>query len=73
MPTGKLVFAQLVDFLPLHAFHRCGVRYTNRKDHAPRTNFSLINLMQLTLNHPAKGINNGCVAAFALLFPHLTS
>ena len=23
MPIGKLVFAQLMDFLPLHTFRRC--------------------------------------------------
>jgi len=27
MPTGKLVFAQLMDFLPLHTFRRCVARY----------------------------------------------
>src|SRR5665811_573746 len=27
MPIGKLVFAQLVDFLPLHTFRRCVARY----------------------------------------------
>ena len=27
MPVGKLVFAQLVDFLPLHTFRRCVARY----------------------------------------------
>jgi hypothetical protein len=27
MPIGKLVFAQLMDFLPLHAFRRCVARY----------------------------------------------
>ena len=27
MPIGKLVFAQLMDFLPLHTFRRCVARY----------------------------------------------
>ena len=27
MPVGKLVFAQLMDFLPLHTFRRCVARY----------------------------------------------
>jgi hypothetical protein len=27
MPIGKLVFAQLMDFLPLHTFWRCVARY----------------------------------------------
>jgi Domain of unknown function (DUF4372)/Transposase DDE domain len=27
MPIGKLVFAQLMDFLPLHSFRRCVARY----------------------------------------------
>jgi hypothetical protein len=27
MYSGKLVFAQLMDFLPLHAFRRCVARY----------------------------------------------
>lgn len=30
MPTGKLVFAQLMDFLPLHTFRRCVARYPSR-------------------------------------------
>lgn len=27
MPVGKLAFAQLMDFLPLHTFRRCVARY----------------------------------------------
>ena len=27
MPIGKKVFAQLMDFLPLHTFRRCVARY----------------------------------------------
>ena len=27
MPVGKLVFAQLMDCLPLHTFRRCVARY----------------------------------------------
>jgi hypothetical protein len=27
MPVGKLIFAQLMDFLPLHTFRRCVARY----------------------------------------------
>ena len=30
MFTGKLVFAQLMDFLPLHTFRRCVARYPSR-------------------------------------------
>jgi hypothetical protein len=29
MPIGKLVFAQLMDFLPLHTFRRCVARYSS--------------------------------------------
>jgi Domain of unknown function (DUF4372)/Transposase DDE domain len=30
MPIGKLVFAQLMDFLPLHTFRRCVAHYPSR-------------------------------------------
>jgi len=30
MPVGKLVFAQVMDFLPLHTFRRCVARYPSR-------------------------------------------
>ena len=29
MYAGKLVFAQLMDFLPLHTFRRCVARYSS--------------------------------------------
>ena len=32
MPIGKLVFAQLMDFLPLHTFRRCVARYPSHLD-----------------------------------------
>jgi len=41
MHTGKLVFAQLMDHLPLHTFWRCGAKYPGRY---PTLTFSHLDL-----------------------------
>ncbi len=33
MHTGKLVFAQLMDHLPLHTFRRCVAKYPGIRGH----------------------------------------
>ena len=59
MFTGKLVFAQLMDFLPLHTFRRCVQRYPSprvTKTFSPLDQFLCMAFAQLTFRESLRDI-----------------
>jgi hypothetical protein len=48
MNLGKFVFAQVMEHLPLHVFHRCVVRYSG--EHKVKWFSCLAHLIQLVWN-----------------------
>src|SRR4249920_489972 len=73
MPIGKLVFAQLMDFLPLHTFRRCVARYPSNY---PTKTFSHLDqylsmaFAQLTFRESLRDIE-GCLRAHEAKLYHL--
>ena len=73
MPIGKLVFAQLMDFLPLHTFRRCVARYPSNYPTKTFSHFDQYLSMafaQLTFRESLRGIEV-CLRAHEAKLYHL--
>jgi hypothetical protein len=73
MPIGKLVFAQLMDFLPLHTFRRCVARYPSSyptKTFSHLDQFLCMAFAQLTFRESLRDIEV-CLRAHASKTYHL--
>jgi len=73
MPIGKLVFAQLMDFLPLHTFRRCVARYPSSyptKTFSHLDQFLCMAFAQLTFRESLRDIEV-CLRAHATKTYHL--
>jgi hypothetical protein len=73
MPVGKLIFAQLMDFLPLHTFRRCVARYPS--SHPTKTfshldQFLCMAFAQLTFRESLRDIEV-CLRAHETKLYHL--
>ena len=59
MYAGKLIFAQLMDHLPLHTFRRCAARYPGKYSLLSCSHldqFLSMSLAQLKAKEPAQGL-----------------
>ena len=73
MPVGKLVFAQLMDFLPLHTFRRCVARYPSSyptKTFSHLDQFLCMAFAQLTFRESLRDIEV-CLRAHGSKLYHL--
>ena len=73
MPIGQLVFAQLMDFLPLHTFRRCVERYPSRyptKTFSHLDQYLCMAFAQLTYRESLRDIEV-CLRAQAAKLYHL--
>jgi hypothetical protein len=73
MPIGKLVFAQLMDFLPLHTFRRCVARYPSSyptKTFSHLDQFLCMAFAQLTFRESLRDIEV-CLRAHGSKLYHL--
>ncbi len=71
MPIGKLVFAQLMDFLPLHTFRRCVARYPSSyptKTFSHLDQYLCMAFAQLTFRESLRDIEVGLRAQDSKLY-----
>jgi hypothetical protein len=71
MFTGKLVFAQLMDFLPLHTFWRCVTRYPSSypaKTFSHLDQFLCMAFAQLTFRESLRDIEDSLRAHDSKLY-----
>ncbi|WP_143023526.1 DUF4372 domain-containing protein, partial [Nitrosomonas ureae] len=73
MHSGKLVFAQLMDYLPLHTFRRCVQRYPSKyptKTLSHLDQFLCMAFAQLTYRESLRNIET-CLRAHQAKLYHL--